>query len=270
MAQADLEGRTAIITGGSRGIGLAIARSLHGSGANVIVTSRHREEAEAAVAELGPRAAGFGAHAADEESASACVGFALSRFGGLEILVNNAGTNSAFGPVAGQERARFTKLFDLNVWAPLLWSGLAWTAAMAERGGAILNVASIGGLVTSSNLGSYGASKAALIHLTRQMAIEMAPGVRVNAVAPGVVRTRLAEALWRDNEEQVAAITPLGRIGEPEDIAAAAAFLVSDQATWITGETLVIDGGQTVATAAPPSRAPHPNGTSKEEARSWT
>lgn len=258
MAGKDLSGRTAIVTGASRGIGLAIAGSLVAAGANVVLTARTREGAEEAAATLPAGAVGFAAHAVDEEAAAACVDFALSRFGGLDILVNNAGTNPAFGPLVEQEHARFAKLFDLNLWAPVLWTGLAWRAAMAERGGAIVNTASLGGLVVGANLGLYHASKAALIHLTRHMALELSPGVRVNAVAPGVVRTRMAEALWKEDEEAVNASTPLGRIGEPGDIGPAVAFLASDAASWITGETLVIDGGQILGATGPETAATAP------------
>jgi NAD(P)-dependent dehydrogenase (short-subunit alcohol dehydrogenase family) len=120
---------------------------------------------------------------------------------------------------------------------------------MQEHGGTIVNTASVGGLVVGPNLGVYHASKAALIHLTKQLALELAPKVRVNAVAPGVVRTRLAEALWKEHEAAVSAVTPLGRIGEPSDVASAVAFLASDDASWITGETLVMDGGQILASS---------------------
>jgi len=126
----------------------------------------------------------------------------------------------------------------------MLWSGLASKAWMTDNGGAIVNTASLGGMVAEKGIGVYNASKAALIHLTKQLAMELAPAVRVNAVAPGVVRTKLAEALWVDQEHAVAAATPLGRIGEPDDVASAILFLASDAARWITGETLVVDGGQ--------------------------
>jgi NAD(P)-dependent dehydrogenase (short-subunit alcohol dehydrogenase family) len=247
---ADLQGKTAIVTGASRGIGLAIAEALVEGGANVVLTSRHQEAADTAASSLGSeRAVGFGAHATDEDAAAACVAFAVERFGSLDVLVNNAGTNPAFGPVVDQDKGRFMKTLDVNLWAPALWSGLAWRAWMREHGGAVINTASVGGLVVGPNLGVYHASKAALIHLTKQLALELAPRVRVNAVAPGVVRTRLAEALWKEHEDAVAAVTPLGRIGEPRDVASAVAFLASDGASWITGETLVMDGGQMLASS---------------------
>jgi NAD(P)-dependent dehydrogenase (short-subunit alcohol dehydrogenase family) len=208
------------------------------------VTSRHEEAADRAAAELDGEAVGFAAHVSDPEAAKRCIRFALERFGRLDILVNNAGTNPAFGPLVDQDPGKFMKTFDVNVWAPVLWAGLVWHEWMEENGGAIVNTASIGGLMPSPDLGAYNASKAALIHLTRQLAVELAPSVRVNAVAPGVVRTKLSEALWREQEEAVAKATPLARLGEPEDVGQAVAFLASDASSWITGETLVIDGGQ--------------------------
>ncbi|MDT5273070.1 MAG: hypothetical protein QOG95_2 [Mycobacterium sp.] len=250
MTSPDLSGRTAIITGASRGIGLAIAERLAGAGANVVLTARKQESADAAAEQVGGGAIGVAAHAVDEDAARHCVDLALDRFGSIDILVNNAGTNPAFGPLIEQDHARFTKIFDVNLWAPLLWTSLAVKAWMADHGGAVVNTSSIGGMHQSPAMGLYNATKAALIHVTKQLALELSPGVRVNAICPGVVRTRLAEALWKDHEEAVSGSTALGRIGEPADVAAAVAFLVSDEASWITGETMVIDGGQVLGNAA--------------------
>jgi NAD(P)-dependent dehydrogenase (short-subunit alcohol dehydrogenase family) len=238
----DLKGKTALVTGASRGIGQAAAQCLADLGANVILTARTQDAADAAAEQLSG-AVGFAAHAADEDAARRCVDFALERFGRLDILVNNAGTNAAYGPLVDQHYDAFRKTIDVNLWAPIMWSSLAARSWMSQHGGAIVNTASLGGLTTEPNLGVYNATKAALIHLTKQSAVELAPMVRVNAVAPGVVRTKLSELLWRADEQSVADSLPLARIGEPEDIGRAIAFLASDAAAWITGQTLVIDGG---------------------------
>jgi NAD(P)-dependent dehydrogenase (short-subunit alcohol dehydrogenase family) len=246
MTAGQLAGRTAIVTGASRGIGLAIAEAFVAAGANVVLTARTQEAAAAAALSLdgGPRAVGYAAHATDGEAAAACVEFARQRFGSLDILVNNAGTNAAFGPLVAQDHPRFAKTIDVNLYAPLLWTQLAWRGWMADHGGSIINMASVGGLAVTRDLGVYDVSKAALIHLTRQLALELGPAARVNAIAPGVVRTRLSEALWKQDERSVAGATPLQRIGEPRDVADAATFLASDQSRWITGTTVVVDGGQ--------------------------
>jgi NAD(P)-dependent dehydrogenase (short-subunit alcohol dehydrogenase family) len=250
MTTPDLSGRTAIITGASRGIGLAIAQRLTAGGANVVLTARKQESADAAAEQVGGSAIGVAAHAVDEDAAKRCVDLTLDRFGSIDILVNNAGTNPAFGPLIDQDHARFAKIFDVNLWAPLLWTSLVVKSWMGEHGGAVLNTASIGGMHQSPAMGMYNATKAALIHVTKQLALELSPRIRVNAICPGVVRTKLAEALWKDHEDPLASSTALGRIGEPADVAAAVAFLVSDEASWITGETLVIDGGQLLGNAA--------------------
>ncbi len=210
MTTTNFDGRTAIITGGSRGIGLAIAQRLALGGANIVLTSRKQESADAAAEQVGGNTIGVAAHAVDEDAARHCVDVTLERFGSIDILVNNAGTNPAYGPLIDQDHARFTKTFDVNLWAPLLWTSLAAKAWMREHGGAMVNTASIGGMHQSPNMGMYNATKAALIHVTKQLALELSPRVRVNAIAPGVVRTKLAEALWKEHEELVAEGTALG------------------------------------------------------------
>jgi len=159
------------------------------------------------------------------------------------VLVNNAGTNPYFGPLVDIDEVRAGKIVRLNQYGPVMWTGLVWKASMAEHGGAIVNVASVGGLLTEPGIGYYNSTKAALIHLTRQLAAELAPGVRVNGVAPGVVRTHLAKTLWEPFEVQLSEALPLKRIGEPDDIADVITFLASDASRWLTGQTLVVDGG---------------------------
>lgn len=244
-----LTGRTAVITGASRGIGLAAATAMHELGANIVVTARSRESAEAAADQIGCRAVGIGAHASDERAAATCVRRTIDQFGSFDILVNNAGTNPAYGPLLTQDQGRFAKTFEVNLWAPIMWTSLAADAWMREHGGVVINTGSVGGLKVARNLGLYHASKAALHYVTQQLAFELGPAIRVNAVAPYLVRTRLAEALWKDHERELAESLPLQRIGEPEDVGDLIAFLASDAGAWHTGQTLVVDGGYLSAAA---------------------
>ena len=238
-----LDGQVALITGGSRGIGHAIARETAANGARVMISSRKAETLEAAVATLDGDGAWYAANAGDPVDAQHCVDATIERFGQIDILVNNAATNPYMGKTIDIDRPRLDKTISVNWAGPLMWSQLAWQASMRERGGSVLNIASIGGLSVETSIGAYNATKAALLHLTRTLAAELAPGVRVNAIAPGLVKTDMARALWEAHESAIAKTMPLQRLGEPEDIARAAVFLSSDVASWITGSTLVIDGG---------------------------
>jgi NAD(P)-dependent dehydrogenase (short-subunit alcohol dehydrogenase family) len=243
-----LDGKVVLVTGASRGIGLAIARRCAEAGAHVMLSARKADalaDAAGALHGLGGEVAWQVAHAGDPEQAASCVSAAVERFGRLDVLVNNAATNPHFGPLLEIDRPRALKTLEVNQLGPLAWVQAAWRASFAARGGVVLNVASVGGLGPEPGIGWYNATKAALLHLTRQLAYELAPGVRVNALAPGLVRTHFAKALWEPFEELVAARLPLGRIGEPGDVADAALFLVSDAASWITGSVLVVDGGAT-------------------------
>lgn len=246
MTFMDLTGKTAVVTGASLGIGFAIAQRLVESGARVVLTSRDAESAERAAAEIGDSARGVGAHAADEDEARRCLEYAIDEFGSVDILVNNAGTNPALGRVTEQSRAKVFKTLEVNTWAPVMWTGLAADQWMAEHGGTVIHTASASAFLLTENVGVYGASKGALVHLTKYMARELAPRIRVNAIAPGVVRTRMSQARWRDGEDETVARIPLGRLGEPSDIAAAALFLASDASSWMTGTTLTIDGGESL------------------------
>lgn len=246
---ASVEGKVAVVTGASRGIGLATAIELASSGATgVVITSRKRENLDTAVAEMTragvdqDRILALAERADSEESANRAVAATVERFGSCDILVNNAGTNPAFGMLADVDLGALDKTWEVNLRAPLLWVRAAHDAWMADNGGAIVNVASVGGLRPSPLMGAYNISKAGLIFMTRQLAMELAPGIRVNAVAPGVVRTRLAGALLAD-EEATARLHPLGRVGDPEDVARIVVLLASDVSSWMTGAVVPIDGG---------------------------
>jgi len=244
-----VEGKVAVVTGASRGIGWATALELARSGARgVVITSRKPESIEPAAKELiaagvdEDRVLALPERADDEEAANRALAATVDAFGACDILVNNAGTNPAAGNLMEVDLGALDKTWQVNMRAPLLWVRAAHDAWMSRHGGAVVNVASVAGLRPSPLMGAYNISKAGLIHMTRQLALELAPRIRVNAVAPGVVKTRLAGALLID-EEATARMHPLGRVGEPEDVSRLIVFLASDASSWMTGATVPIDGG---------------------------
>ena len=239
------ESPVAIVTGASRGIGLAIAHALIADGYRVCITARDTVGLEAAVEQLGGQGrAMFVAGAADDaEHRRATVEATMDHFGRIDLLVNNAGINPAYGPLIDIDPAPARKTVEVNLLGTLAWTQEVYKAWQRENGGCVVNVASAAGLHAAEGIGIYGVSKAAVIALTRQLAHELGPRVRVNAVAPAVVKTRFAKALYDSREAEVAEQYPLARLGEPEDVAAAVAYLAGPTSSWVTGQTIVVDGG---------------------------
>jgi NAD(P)-dependent dehydrogenase (short-subunit alcohol dehydrogenase family) len=241
--------RVAIVTGGSRGLGLAIAEGLVEQGARVVLSSRRQPDLDREAARLNERfpdsAIAIAAHAGREDDLRHLVDTTLERLGRLDILVNNAGTNPYFGPLIDAELGAWDKTFEINLRGYFILTQLAYRAWMEQHGGAVLNIASTGGLRPATGLGVYDVTKAGVIMLTRQLAQELGGRVRVNAIAPGIFRTRFAEALWSNEAimERVVQTNPFGRIGEPHEIAGTAVFLVSDASSYVNGQVLVVDGG---------------------------
>jgi 3-oxoacyl-[acyl-carrier protein] reductase len=242
------EGRTAIVTGASRGIGLAVAQRLVDEGARVVVTGRKQEALDQAVADLGgpEHALGVAGHADDVDHQVETVKRAIDTFGSADLLVNNTGINPVYGPMIELDLAAARKIVEVNVLAALSWTQQVHRAWQAEHGGAVVNISSVAGTKPAPGIGMYGASKAMLTHVTQELAVELGPRVRVNAVAPAVVKTKFATALYEGREDEVAAAYPLKRLGVPADVGGAVAFLLSDDASWVTGQLLVLDGGVTL------------------------
>lgn len=240
-----LDGKVALVTGASRGIGLATAQRLVEAGARVVLTSRKQANLDEALASFPPGSSvhAVEAHVGRSEDAERAVAATIAWGGRLDILVNNAATNPYFGPLVDITDAAMVKTYEVNQASVLFHVRAAWHGFMREHGGVVVNVASIGGLGPEPGIGWYNVTKAAVIHLTKQLSYELAPTVRVNAVAPGLVRTELARGLWEKHEDAIRQHIPLRRLGEPDDIASVIVTLCSDASSWVTGQTIVIDGG---------------------------
>jgi len=243
-----LNGKVALVTGGSRGIGRAVALEYAQAGADIVVASRKLEACEAAVKEIesmGRRALAVSAHTGKTDDLERLVDAALEYFGKIDILVNNAATNPHFGATIDIEKAAWEKTFDVNVSGVFFLTQLVFEKCMRDRGGVIVNMASVAGLQPAPMTGTYCVTKAALIMLTRVLASELGIyNIRVNAIAPGFIKTDMSKAVWTSDmfKENVKRM-PIPRIGETEDIASAALYLASDASSFMTGETIVIDGG---------------------------
>lgn len=242
------DNQVALVTGASRGIGLAIAQRLAAEGARVCITARKPEPLAEAVGLLGGQGVAIGVPGKADDNAhqAEAVSRTLDAFGRLDMLVNNTGINPVYGPMVEMDLDAARKIFEVNVLAALAWTQQAHKAWMGENGGAVVNVSSVGALRPAPGIGFYAATKAMLAHITGQLAIELAPDVRVNAVAPALVKTRFATVLYEGREAEVSAGYPMKRLGVPEDVSGAAAFLLSADAAWVTGQTVVLDGGLTL------------------------
>jgi 3-oxoacyl-[acyl-carrier protein] reductase len=242
------EGKVAVVTGASRGIGLGIAEHLVAQGAKVCITARKQEALDQAVAALGGpgHAIAVAGRADDLEHQEHAIKATIEAFGSVDLLVNNTGINPVYGPLVDLDLDAARKIIEVNALAALSWVQQAHRAWMGEHGGSIVNVSSVAGLKPAPGIGLYGASKAMLSHITQELAVELGPGIRVNAVAPAVVKTRFATALYEGREEAVAAAYPLKRLGRPEDIGSVVSFLLSEEASWVTGQIIVVDGGVTL------------------------
>jgi NAD(P)-dependent dehydrogenase (short-subunit alcohol dehydrogenase family) len=244
-----LTGKVAIVTGASRGIGEAIALAFSQAGAAVVLTSRKLENVEPVAEKIqaaGGQALALQAHAGVQANAESVVQQTLERFGRVDIAVNNAGTNPHFGPILTAEESQWDKIFEVNVKGYFFMAKAVAPVMKKQGGGKIINLASVAGINPGPMMGAYSTSKAAVIMLTKVLALELAAdNIQVNAIAPGFVRTRFSAALWSNPElkQMLERSTPQGRIAEPEEVAGAAVYLASDASNFTTGSVLVVDGG---------------------------
>jgi len=253
MSEFSLEGKVALITGASRGIGRAIAQRFARAGAQVVVSSRKLENVQAVADEIaaaGGQALALQAHVGQSEDVTGLVARTVEAFGQLDIVVNNAATNPHFGPVLTADEGQWDKILDTNAKGVFRVCKAVVPQMEAQGGGKILNLASIAGLRPSPGMGLYGVSKAAIIALTQILAVELGPAnIQVNAIAPGVIKTRFSQLLWQTPQiaEPILARVPLGRFGEPQDVAGLALYLASPAADYVSGAVFVVDGGLNVA-----------------------
>ena len=247
-----MKGCNAVVTGATRGIGLAIARGFLEAGATVTLCGRKQEGVDAALAELSDHSSnvlGVAAHVGKVEDIERLIAEAEERFGPIDTLVNNAGTNPYYGPIAESEDWAWDKTMDVNLRGPYLLSRRVGVKMMAGDGGSIVNISSVAGLEAASGQGIYSVTKAGLIMLTKVMAREMgASGVRVNCICPGVIRTQLSRALWDDEKTAKAWISrkALGRVGEVDELVGAAIYFASEASSFTTGAVLQVDGGMVI------------------------
>jgi NAD(P)-dependent dehydrogenase (short-subunit alcohol dehydrogenase family) len=247
----DLSGKVAIVTGSTKGIGLAIATRMAEHGATVVISSRKADACQAVAAQIkaaGGKAVVIPCHIGRKEELQHLVDQTVGQCGGLDILVENAGVNPYLGPSASMPDEAYERVMGSNVRSNVWLANMAIPHMVARGGGSVIIISSIGGLRGSSQLGAYGISKAADMQLARNIAVEWGPkNIRANAIAPGLVRTDFARALWEDPVlyRKRTRDTPLQRIGEPDEIAGAAVFLASPAGSFTTGQTIVIDGGTT-------------------------
>jgi len=253
----DLTGRVAIVTGASRGIGQAIAQAFAAAGAQVTLSSRKQDSLDSAAAEIkarGGEAIAIAAHTGDSNAVRALVAQTVERFGGVDILVNNAATNPHFGPLLTAEEGQWFKILDVNVLGYFRAAQAVVPELQKRGGGKIINMASVAGLRPMPGMGVYSVSKAAVLMLTQALAQELGPhNIQVNAIAPGVVKTRFSSVLWQTESiaKNIQAATPLGRFGEVSDLTSAALYLASPASDYMTGAVMLIDGGMNVVGLAP-------------------
>lgn len=243
-----LDGKVVIVTGSSKGIGLAMATAMAEAGAKLVVSSRKQDAVDAAakgICDAGGEAIGIACHVGKADQREALIAKTVEHFGGIDVLVNNAAINPAFGPLLSIEEAAFDKIYEVNLKAPLELSKLAHPHLEKSGKGAVINIASIGGVTPEPFLGVYSTSKAALISLTKVMAREWGPDIRANVICPGLVRTKFAEMLWSNEDivKEAVGSQPIPRIAEAEELGGLAVFLASDAASYCTGAVYMADGG---------------------------